>query len=68
MAVPKWSEKDSRGYWYVACCECQRGGNGDADCSAGWQVKKGSRTGCFAGTFLNKFKTDEDQPENNTEE
>lgn len=55
MTTPKYSEQDSRGYWHVACCECQRGGNGDADCGAGWNVKKGY-SGCFAGTFLSKYK------------
>ena len=51
------SYKDSRGMVVVACCECNRGGNGqDKDkCSAGWQVKRGGDRGCFSGELLEKY-------------
>ena len=55
---PKGSFKDSRGYLYVDCAECQRGGKGDQDCSAGWQHKRIKKGGCFSGMLLEKFKID----------
>ena len=50
----KYSEYDSRGMLYVDCCECTRGGNGDAEnkCSAGGHFKKGKKCGCFIGKLL----------------
>jgi len=47
MNKAKYSRKDSRGHIYVDCSECERGGNGsDPDkCSAGWQTKRGRRSG-----------------------
>lgn len=40
----------------VHCSECQRGGNGDKTCGAGWMVKskRGSNKFkmCFAGTKI----------------
>lgn len=52
------SEKDNRGMLWVACSECERGGNGsDKDkCSCGWKVKKFNGLGCFSGIILNKLK------------
>ena len=48
------SFKDSKGILWVACSECDRGGNGsDKDkCSSGWQVKKFNGLGCFSGTLM----------------
>jgi len=43
---------DSRGYLYVACSECVRGGNGDKSCSAGWRVKHFHGQICFSGEPL----------------
>ena len=58
--APRGSFKDSRGYLYVNCAECQRGGNGDRDCSAGWKKKRVDRggCGCFAGQLLDKYDPD----------
>lgn len=52
------SEKDSRGYLWVACSECNRGGNGnDPDkCSCGGRCKKFNGTGCFSGVLMDKYK------------
>jgi len=55
---PKGSFKDSRGHLYVDCAECQRGGKGDQDCSAGWQHKRIKKGGCFSGILLDKYKID----------
>lgn len=54
MAKAKYSEKDSRGVLNVACCECERGGNGnDKDkCSSGWKTKKWNYMSCFSGTLI----------------
>ncbi|WP_199883664.1 hypothetical protein [Anaerosinus massiliensis] len=52
------SFKDSRGHLWVACSECDRGGNGSANdkCSAGWKHKKFRGEGCFCGDLIEKFK------------
>jgi len=52
------SFKDSRGALWVACSECERGGNGnDSDkCSTGGKVKKFNKSGCFSGTLMGKYK------------
>jgi len=52
------SYKDSRGHLWVACSECERGGNGsDEDkCSSGWKCKKFNKCGCFCGILLEKLK------------
>jgi hypothetical protein len=52
---PKYSKKDSRGMLQVACCECKRGGNGDASCSSGWKLKRWRYLGCFSGELLDKY-------------
>lgn len=52
------SKKDSRGIWCIDCAECQRGGNGDQSCSAGWQHKKTQRGSCFNGELLEKHKSE----------
>jgi len=43
------SFRDSGGKLWVACSECDRGGNGlDKDkCSCGWRVKRFNGLGCF---------------------
>jgi len=53
--IPKYSEKDSRGIIYVDCTECNRGTNGEKDCSAGARTKKGHQGGCFSGVLLDRF-------------
>lgn len=52
---PKYSKKDSRGNIQVACCECKRGGNGEASCSCGWKTKRWNQMACFSGELLEKF-------------
>lgn len=54
----KYSGKDSRGYIYIDCSECERGGNGsDIDkCSCGFRVKKGGNGLCFLGTLMSKYE------------
>ena len=47
-----YSEYDTRGALQVACCECKRGGNGDASCSSGWKSKKWDYKACFSGEPL----------------
>jgi len=51
------SYKDSRGALWVACSECNRGGNGsDKDkCSSGWNCKRYKGTGCFNGELIDKY-------------
>lgn len=36
---------------WTACCECDRGGNGNAKdkCSCGWQVTEWNKLGCYIG-------------------
>ena len=53
------SFKDKRGALWVACSECERGGNGnDPDkCSSGWRIKKYNKLGCFSGILMEKYKT-----------
>lgn len=43
---------DDAGRNWTACCECNRGGNGnDPDkCSCGWQRRTWDTMGCFFGT------------------
>jgi len=52
----KYSERDSRGYLVVACCECTRGGNGDKSCSCGGSVKRWNGGQCFSGNLLTKLQ------------
>jgi len=51
----KHSKEDSKGHLQVACCECDRGGNGDASCSSGWKSKRWDYKACFSGRLLDKF-------------
>jgi hypothetical protein len=51
------SFKDAQGHLWVACNECERGGNGTKDkCSSGWKCKKFNGTGCFSGDLMDKYK------------
>lgn len=56
---PKYSKRDSRLTLFVDCSECERGGNGDQSCSAGWKTKKGNKGGCFSGKLLEKYVVNE---------
>jgi hypothetical protein len=51
-----YSEIDSKGELWVACSECEKGGNGsDVEmCRRGWKVKEFNGSGCFAGTLIQK--------------
>ena len=53
---PKRSEPDSRGMWNIACCECKRGGNGDASCGCGMNSKRWDYKSCFLGKLLDKYE------------
>ena len=48
------SFSDSDGRRWTACCECDRGGNGnDKDkCSCGFKSKTWDMLGCFVGTAI----------------
>ena len=48
------SEKDNKGRLWVACSECDRGGNGSAEdkCASGGKIKKFNGKGCFLGALL----------------
>jgi hypothetical protein len=52
----KHSFTDSNGMRWVACSECERGGNGsDKDkCSCGWKIKLFNGSGCFSGIEIKK--------------
>ena len=45
---------DDNGKQWTACCECDRGGNGnDAEkCSSGWQSTEWDKLGCFIGSQI----------------
>jgi hypothetical protein len=45
------SFNDDKGRRWTACCECNRGGNGnDQDkCACGWKCTTWDSTGCFLG-------------------
>ena len=47
---------DAKGHKWTACCECNRGGNGnDKDkCCCGFKVKKWNRAGCYLGVEISK--------------
>ncbi len=46
-----YSYTDEAGREWIACCECNRGGNGnDPDkCSCGWQCMTWNKMGCYLG-------------------
>lgn len=48
------SFNDDNGRRWTACCECDRGGNGnDRDkCSCGWKCITWNQMGCFLGTEI----------------
>lgn len=51
------SFKDTKGMLWVACSECERGGNGsDKDkCSCGGSCKRFNNSGCFSGELIKKL-------------
>ncbi len=55
---PKHSFRDTKNKLWVACSECNRGGNGtDPDkCSCGWKAKRFNGSGCFIGTLMDKYE------------
>ncbi len=59
--IAKYTKKDSRGYLYIDCSECTRGGKGSDPerCSSGWRIKKGNVGGCFCGKLLDEFTESE---------
>ena len=48
------SFNDSNGKRWTACCECNRGGNGnDKDkCSCGWKCSEWNEMGCYLGEAI----------------
>lgn len=52
----KGSGKDSRGYLYVDCAECKRGGNGNKSCSAGARHKRIHKGMCFSGELIEGYE------------
>lgn len=52
----KHSFKDKDGRLWVACCECNRGGNGDGSCACGYKKKRFDGLGCFSGELLDKYE------------
>lgn len=59
---PEHSFKDSDGHLWVACCECNRGGNGDKSCSCGWKCVKWDHLGCFAGELMDNIPEPPPEP------
>jgi hypothetical protein len=51
------SSFDNKGNLNVACCECERGGNGSATdkCASGWKVKKWNFLGCYMGELMPRY-------------
>lgn len=45
---------DNKGLLWMACCECDRGGNGNAEhkCSFGWRCTEWNKMGCYLGTAI----------------
>lgn len=54
--MKKHSWTDDKGKRWVACSECERGGNGtDKDkCSCGWKTKRFNGLGCWCGKEITK--------------
>jgi hypothetical protein len=48
------SFNDENGKRWTACCECNRGGNGnDKDkCSSGWNITEWNQLGCYLGSEI----------------
>ena len=46
------SFKDAKGRAWTACCECDRGGKGNArdKCACGWKIKRWNGAGCYLGS------------------
>lgn len=45
---------DGKGMRWTACCECNRGGNGNDEhkCSAGWKCDTWNGLGCYLGEVI----------------
>jgi len=56
MKKMKYSEHDNRGALQVACCECNRGGNGNQTCSSGMKSKRWDYKACFSGELLDSIE------------
>ena len=54
VTIGAHSFDDGKGRRWTACCECNRGGNGnDYDkCAAGWQCVTWNKLGCYLGTAI----------------
>jgi hypothetical protein len=52
------SFEDSMGHRWIACSECNRGGNGTEPdkCSCGGTCKRFNGMGCFSGELKDKYK------------
>ncbi len=48
----KHSFTDKDGRLWVACSECNRGGNGDKSCACGARIKRFNGLGCFCGEVI----------------
>lgn len=57
----KHSFRDTRGSLWIACSECERGGNGaDTDkCACGGTIKRGCKMGCFQGVLMGQYEVPE---------
>jgi len=49
-----YSFTDSNGKRWTACCECNRGGNGNCKdkCSCGWKFAEWNWMGCYLGSAI----------------
>ena len=58
------SKKYDNGAIWVACSECQRGGNGKAvnKCSCGGHIKRFNKLGCFIGELTTEQVAKIDSP------
>ena len=61
--IPTFPEETKKGSFYdikgklcVDCSECERGGNGDQSCSAGWKHKKKHKGSCFNGIIMGDYE------------
>jgi len=54
----KHSFKEGDVLAWIACCECERGGNGEAKdkCASGWTVKRFNGLGCYNGSLRKGLK------------
>ena len=52
------SFRDTKNKLWIACSECERGGNGKNinKCCAGGNIKRFNNLGCFMGDLMEKYK------------